>query len=399
MGRGATREGESRELDRDKREDSRILSVKDGQRHELGQSAGLYSDCHRRQHDKNQGDCCFDIAQVRKTLYEDGPPKPAPPYTPSSYGVIPAVSSEDMVNLSSQLLSQAKMITSLHQAIGRLERDRDLQLQRIQSLEDEVRRTGAVRGEVSESLLERKVEGLRQELSSELRHLQDRVRDSPARASSPSLRSTASILQEVNENKRLIWKEYESLRRDTDYLHHRLRRQEDDLLRQLSEGQELKRAQDKNAMALERLLSSDQIHAQELDRVTSNTQGVQRDVLQIRSAISDLKEDVRIVEGKISGHKVKSDRSEPRRSARRQKVSKSPSSSSADDAGSQISLGDISSADTSYSLGVPDVSKGSREKSSSSKERRTRSSLSDLNLSDDLDGLSDSPPELNFSDL
>ncbi|XP_075037741.1 coiled-coil domain-containing protein 159 [Mixophyes fleayi] len=340
----------------------------------------------------SKGDYRFDLAQVRKTRYEDVPPKPASPYTPTPYAAPQPVSSEDLVNLSSQLLSQAKMITSLHQAIGRLERDRDLHLQRIQNLEDEVRRMGAARGDVSESLLERKVNGLRQELSSDLRHLQDRVKDSPVRVSSPSLRSTASILQEVNENKRLIWKEYESLRRDTDYLHQRLRRQEDDLLHQISEGQELKRAQEKNAMAVERLLCSHQTHTQELDRVTLNTHGVQRDLLQIRSAISDLKEDVRIVEGKVSAHKVKSDRSEQRRSARRHKISKS---SSSEDTRSQISLGDISSEDTSYSLGVPDVSGGSR--ATSGRDRKTRSSLSDL--SDDLEGLSDSPPELNFSDL
>nr|DBA17741.1 TPA: hypothetical protein GDO54_016069 [Pyxicephalus adspersus] len=138
-------------------------------------------------------------------------------------------------------VAKIKMITSLHQAIGRLERDRDHHLQRIQSLEEEVRRLADMRGDVTESLLERKVEGLRQEMWCELRHLQDRMRE-PPRVSSPSLRSTTSILQEVNESKRLLWKEYESLRRDTDYLHQRLRRQEDDLLRQISEGQELRRA-------------------------------------------------------------------------------------------------------------------------------------------------------------
>ncbi|XP_072276724.1 coiled-coil domain-containing protein 159 [Pyxicephalus adspersus] len=211
------------------------------------------------------------------------------------------------------------MITSLHQAIGRLERDRDHHLQRIQSLEEEVRRLADMRGDVTESLLERKVEGLRQEMWCELRHLQDRMRE-PPRVSSPSLRSTTSILQEVNESKRLLWKEYESLRRDTDYLHQRLRRQEDDLLRQISEGQELRRAH-------------------------------------FGSAIGDLKEEVRVLEGKLSVGPAKVDKIERPRFTRKP-ASKSPSLSSLEDAQSQLSLADISSEDTSYSLGVPTVSRG-----------------------------------------
>lgn len=328
-----------------------------------------------------------------RPLYEDTPPKSASPCLPATYSSLPAVSSEDMVTLSSQLLSQAKMITSLHQAIGRLERDRDQHVQRIQSLEEEVRRLSSERGEVSESLLERKVEGLRQEMSCELRHLQDRVREMP-RVSSPSLRSTSSILQEVNENKRLIWKEYESLRRDTDYLHQRLRRQEDDLLRQLSEGQELKRAQERNACALEGLLSSHEMQRQELSRTRSDTQNVQRDLLQIRSAIGDLKEEVRLLEGKFLVRPAKAERGGRPRSARKS-ASKTSSLSSLEDVQSQLSLADISSEDTSYSLGVPTFSKGSRDGSS----RKRHSDLSDSDPSDDLGDLSDSPPELNFSDL
>ncbi|XP_040264129.1 uncharacterized protein LOC120979431 isoform X2 [Bufo bufo] len=332
----------------------------------------------------------FDFPPVRRALYVDtaaikaAAPCPPPPALASS---------EDMVNLSSQLLSQAKMITSLHHAIGRLERDRDLHVQRIQSLEDEVRRLGASRGlDASESLLERKMEGLRQELSGELRHLEDRVRDS----ASPSLRSAASILQEVNETKRLIWKEYESLRRDTDYMHQRLRRQEDDLLRQISGGQELKRAQEKNATELERIRSSHQAQTQELDRVRSDAQGMQRDLLQIRSAIGDLKENVRILEGEVSAPRARSERPAHRRSGRRQELSRSASSSSAEDARSWISLADISSEDSSsYSLSAAaaaEVSRASREKSSASGDGRSQHNH-------DLDDLSDSAPELNFSDL
>ncbi|XP_071985143.1 coiled-coil domain-containing protein 159 isoform X1 [Engystomops pustulosus] len=340
----------------------------------------------------------YDSPPVRRAaLYGD--PLPMKPASPSAYTHPAPVSSEDMVNLSSQLLSQAKMITSLHHAIGRLERDRDLQLQRIQSLEDEVRRLGESRGlDVTESVLERRMEGLRHEVSSELRHLEDRMRGAASREPGPSLRSASSILQEVNETKRLIWKEYESLRQDTDYMHQRLRRQEDDLLRQISDGQELKRAQEKSVSVLERVLSSHQTQTLELERARVDTQGVQRDLLQIRSAIEDVKENVRKLEGKVSAPKSRRDRPGGRRSG--QELSRSGSSSSVDDLRSRISLADISSEDTSYSLGAAaEVSRGSRDTTKGWRSRSDRD-LSDRDLSDhDLDDLSDSAPELNFSDL
>ncbi|XP_053549182.1 myosin-4 [Bombina bombina] len=242
--------------------------------------------------------------------YEEAPSKPDVPRASSVTSMSRVGTSEDIVSISSQLLSQAKMITSLHQAISKLERDRDHQQQRIQSLEDEVRQLRALQGDKQDSALERKVEGLRHELSSELRHLQERARDSPGREIISGQRSTASIMQEVNESKRLLWKEYESLRRDTDYLHQRLRRQEDDVLRQFAESQEVKQVQGRNTKMLEGLQSSQQTQTLELNRTKSETREIQRDLLQIRSAIGDLKEEVKTLEEKLYTCSVKNDRKE-----------------------------------------------------------------------------------------
>ncbi|XP_075472256.1 coiled-coil domain-containing protein 159 isoform X2 [Ascaphus truei] len=342
----------------------------------------------------------FDFPNGKTTLYEDAPTKPDVPCASCVRSFNSGVSSEDIVDMSSQLLSQAKMIASLHQAIGRLDRDREYQQHRMQSLEEEMCRLRGLQGDVCDSVLEKKVQGLRQELSDQLRHLREKARDPLEQ--SPGQRCTASIIQEVNENKRLLWKEYESLRKDIDYLHQRLRRQEDDMLRQLSEGQEVKRAQDRNAKVLEGLLSSHHTQTVELNRTRSETQGVQRDLLQIRSMIGDINEDVRILEGKVYAHSVGKDRTERAKPTVRKKKS-IRSSSSGEDTASQISLGDISSEDTSYSLDVPAPSYGSRDQSSASRgvgsRDKTRSSLNVDDFSDDLDGLPDSPPELNFSDL
>ncbi|CAH2310561.1 Hypothetical predicted protein [Pelobates cultripes] len=349
-----------------------------------------------------RADVQFDLPQEKSTLYEEPPSKPSSPYVSYTNGFSRVSPSEDRVTVSSQLLSQAKMISSLHQAIGRLERDRDHQEQRIQGLEAEVRHLRGAQVDPHGADLERKMERLKQELSNELRHLQDRGRDSPTRDTSSALRSTASIIQEVNENKRILWKEYESLRRDMDYLHQRLRRQEDDLLRQLSESQDVKRAQERNAKMLEGLLSTQQTHTMDVNRTRMDTQGVQRDLLQIRSSISELKEDMQILEGKVYRHSARSDRG-GKPVTRKKKPVKSQSPSSSEDSSSQVSLADISSEDTSYSLGIPPASRGSNEKSSTSHGVGSRNKTTSIpngdGLSDDLDGLSDSPPELNFSDL
>uniref|UniRef100_A0A8C5Q0Y1 Uncharacterized protein n=1 Tax=Leptobrachium leishanense TaxID=445787 RepID=A0A8C5Q0Y1_9ANUR len=350
-----------------------------------------------------RGDVPFDLPQTRSPLYEDIYSKPSSLWAPYTDGSGRASPNGDHVTAGSQLLAQAKMITSLHQAVTRLERDRDQHQQRIRSLEDDVRRLRGPQGDTHGASTDRKLEELRQDLFSEIKRLQERERDVPSRDAGCALRSTASVLQEVNESKRALWSEFESLRRDMDYLHQRLRRQEEDLLRQLAESQDVKRAQDRNAKVLEGVLSGQQTHTMDITRARTETQDVQRDLLQIRSSISELKDDVRVLEDQIHRHGARSGRA-ANPASRKKKPVESPSPSSEDDSSPQVSLADISSEDTSCSLGVCAASYVSKDKSSSSRrelrsQEKTTSTLNGDDLSDYLDQLSDSPPELNFSDL
>ncbi|KAG8437031.1 hypothetical protein GDO86_007931 [Hymenochirus boettgeri] len=223
------------------------------------------------------------------------------------------------------------------------------------------------------------------------------MRDSIVQDPCQGRHSTAYILQEVTENKRLLWKEYESLRRDVDFLHEKLRRQEDDMLRQLSMCQEVKRSQDRNAKMLEGILSNQQSHSLERTRTMSDTLGLQRDLLQIRAEIVDLKENIRILERNLNvAVSIPKDEDEQVKPlAQRKKTTELASSS---DTASQLSLSDISSEDTSYSLNDTAPSKGLRATTEhSSQGKKTRTILDDF--SDDLDEVCGSPPELNFSDL
>ncbi|KAE8609918.1 hypothetical protein XENTR_v10011947 [Xenopus tropicalis] len=346
-------------------------------------------------------DIHFDLPRVKTSLFEEESSKLPVPYLSHTTNVNHLTPSEDLANLSSKLLSQDKMIASLHQALGRLERDRDQQQQRIHSLEDELHHLQGAQVGLTESVLERKVDGLRQELFSELRCIKERLRDYSAREPYHGQHSSSSIIQEMTENKRILWKECESLRRDIDFLHQRFRRQEDDMLRQVSEGQEVKRMHERNAKMLEGIVSNHQTNSVELNRTRSDTQELQRCLLQIRGEIRELKDNLRILEQKINDeYSVQRARSEKSKSSvRKKKSTRMPSLSSADDTASQLSLGDISSEETSYSLDLPVSARGSSSSNKHSSREKTRSILIEDDFSDDLDGLSDSPPELNFSDL
>ncbi|KAE8609919.1 hypothetical protein XENTR_v10011947 [Xenopus tropicalis] len=339
-------------------------------------------------------DIHFDLPRVKTSLFEEESSKLPVPYLSHTTNVNHLTPSEDLANLSSKLLSQDK-------ALGRLERDRDQQQQRIHSLEDELHHLQGAQVGLTESVLERKVDGLRQELFSELRCIKERLRDYSAREPYHGQHSSSSIIQEMTENKRILWKECESLRRDIDFLHQRFRRQEDDMLRQVSEGQEVKRMHERNAKMLEGIVSNHQTNSVELNRTRSDTQELQRCLLQIRGEIRELKDNLRILEQKINDeYSVQRARSEKSKSSvRKKKSTRMPSLSSADDTASQLSLGDISSEETSYSLDLPVSARGSSSSNKHSSREKTRSILIEDDFSDDLDGLSDSPPELNFSDL
>ncbi|RXM99267.1 hypothetical protein EOD39_11866 [Acipenser ruthenus] len=115
---------------------------------------------------------------------------------------------------SSPLLS-LQAIESLTQTVLKLEKDRELQQHRIQTLEEEVRRL-RTRGEEEqrrspEWRLERRVEEWKKEVTSELYSLRAQLQREAERAGSQGQ-------QEIQDSKKLLREECETLRREVEHI-------------------------------------------------------------------------------------------------------------------------------------------------------------------------------------
>ncbi|XP_069088936.1 coiled-coil domain-containing protein 159-like isoform X1 [Pleurodeles waltl] len=350
----------------------------------------------------------FEKLSVNKGYFNDSLDRPWEFCTTCADSAHSSMSLKDLAAINNQLASQAKIIASLNQTVMRLEKDREHQRQRIHSLEEEVQRLQNTARSSSDAVLERRMEDLRRELSSELRHLREQVLEIPDRGQS----SVLNLIEEINESKRTIWKESESVRREIDQLKQKIRRQEEDLLQHMSASHETRRGHDQNSKMLEDLLENYKRNSMDLNRAKSESQQTQLELQHIKITISNIKDEIEKLHAKGNL------RLPPTRKERSRRVKTAPSkkstvsSSGEDDSDPELSFGDISSEEVSSPL---DIGTGGRKHSfqltsrtSSDLETGTRRDLdSDLDdydldgrdLSNDLERLSHGAPELSFSDL
>ncbi|XP_039339957.1 uncharacterized protein LOC120370021 isoform X4 [Mauremys reevesii] len=199
------------------------------------------------------------------------------------------MATEELAAISSQLHSQAKVIESLTQSVNRLKQEKELQQQQIHHLEEEVGRLHNSPQSGLESLLGRRMEGLK----SELRNLRQQVFHQPDGDCTPDLYPSSSVMQEVHESKKLLWREYECVRREVEQLKHKLNRQEEDLVNQMSETDEMKRTQSRYCKMLEDLMNSHKTQSDDLDKARLETRSTQQELGHIRSTVTDLKDQMK----------------------------------------------------------------------------------------------------------
>ncbi|XP_074987986.1 uncharacterized protein LOC125641531 isoform X3 [Caretta caretta] len=309
------------------------------------------------------------------------------------------MATEELATISSQLHSQAKVIESLTQSVNRLKQEKELQQQQIHNLEEEVGRLHNSPQSGLESLLGRRMEGLK----SELRNLRQQVFHQPDGDCTPDPYPSSSVMQEVHESKKLLWREYECVRREVDQLKHKLNRQEEDLVTQMSETDEMKRTQSRYCKMLEDLMNSHKAQSDDLDKARFETRSTQQELGHIKSTVTDLKDQMKNLPleeksytkpvGKESAHGMESNDL-----LREEEIF---SSSLSDDSASELSLTDVSSDELSSATEIKEP-EGSKELSTPSLEledstpKEEDGSMSDEDLSSDL---FDSLPELNLSDL
>lgn len=309
------------------------------------------------------------------------------------------MATEELAAISSQLHSQAKVIESLTQSVNRLKQEKELQQQQIHHLEEEVGRLHNSPQSGLESLLGRRMEGLK----SELRNLRQQVFHQPDGDCTPDLYPSSSVMQEVHESKKLLWREYECVRREVEQLKHKLNRQEEDLVNQMSETDEMKRTQSRYCKMLEDLMNSHKTQSDDLDKARLETRSTQQELGHIRSTVTDLKDQMKNLPleeksytkpvGKESAYGMESNDL-----SREEEIF---SSSLSDDSASELSLTDVSSDELSSATEIKEP-EGSQDLSTPSLEledstpKEEAGSMSDEDLSSDL---FDSLPELNLSDL
>ncbi|XP_044883769.1 uncharacterized protein LOC123376099 isoform X2 [Mauremys mutica] len=309
------------------------------------------------------------------------------------------MATEELAAISSQLHSQAKVIESLTQSVNRLKQEKELQQQQIHHLEEEVGRLHNSPQSGLESLLGRRMEGLK----SELRNLRQQVFHQPDGDCTPDLYPSSSVMQEVHESKKLLWREYECVRREVEQLKHKLNRQEEDLVNQMSETDEMKRTQSRYCKMLEDLMNSHKTQSDDLDKARLETRSTQQELGHIRSTVTDLKDQMKNLPleeksytkpvGKESAYGMESNDL-----SREEEIF---SSFLSDDSASELSLTDVSSDELSSATEIKEP-EGSQDLSTPSLEledstpKEEAGSMSDEDLSSDL---FDSLPELNLSDL
>ncbi|XP_051867895.1 cyclin-dependent kinase 11A [Pristis pectinata] len=307
---------------------------------------------------------------------------------------------EELMSISRQLQFQGKTIESLQQALLRVETEKEQQRQKIQSLEEEIRRLQNQSEERSlDFQLERKMEDWRKEMSNEIYSLREQIRHMDRRLGYGKL-TFSSLMQEVHERKRDLCEEHESLRKEIDNMKHKLWRQEDELLKQISDTKELKHSQDKNSKIVRELMNKYQWLAHE--RECSG-----QELTHIRSTVGGLKEQLRNVQ--LADNQTSTPlRPDARKQHRMKKKPKAgPLNEDSDsNLSCTLSLADVSSDDDFSALQNLDldtpVRKDGRYSSTlgtRENEREAKTNDSDEDVSVDLEGLSDSPPELNLSDL
>ncbi|XP_029474794.1 centlein-like [Rhinatrema bivittatum] len=342
-----------------------------------------------------------DSCQRRMSAYDPplGTLQPCPFYT---HGPSQGMTAEEIAAVSSQLETQAEKMALLTQAVRRLERERQQQQQCIRNLEEEVHRLRSDPRTLSDPTLHSRVEELRREVFSELRTLREQVLPLYGRGLAQEQPPSSHLKQDLAESKRILWQECEGLRREISHIKQDLRRQEEDLLRQISDSHEMKRLQDRNHKMLQEVMSSYQSHAVDLKRTKLESEEREQELQALRTELINIKEEMK--------HFYRDDKVFPyappgraRRSRARRKDSDEGRSASETSA-SQLNFTDISSDDVSSALDVTDrAALHRRSPATMEPQGKSRAKMgSDLDvddLSSDLDGLSESLPELNLSDF
>ncbi|XP_044297981.1 uncharacterized protein LOC123029265 isoform X2 [Varanus komodoensis] len=307
------------------------------------------------------------------------------------------MATEELSAISKQLHSQAQVIESLTQAVHRLKQEKEMQQQSISQLEGEVDRLQHNSHGALESVVGLRMEGLKSELHSFRPH----VFQQSDGDCTPDLFSSPGIMQDMLESKKILWQEYECIKRELEQLKLKLDHQEEDLFNQVSATHEIKRTQSQYCKMLEDLMNTHKTQTQDLDKAKHETQSTQQELSYVKSAVTDLKEQVKSLhlDDKLNAMPFKKESIHMRK--KKELLHEDALFFLSDDSVSEFSLTDVSSDEL---FSEPEIAQLADDKTSIQSVEleegipggATGGMLERAELSSEL---SSSLPELNLSDL
>ncbi|XP_042318779.1 uncharacterized protein LOC121928323 isoform X2 [Sceloporus undulatus] len=307
------------------------------------------------------------------------------------------MATEELSAITKQLHSQAQVIESLTQAVQRLKQEKELQQQSISHLEEKIDQLRHSSQGGLESVLGHRMEGLK----SELRSLRQQVFQQSDGDCTPDPFSTTGIMQDMLESKKVLWQEYECIRREVEQLKHKLDQQEEDLFSQVSATHEIKKTQSQYCKMLEDLMNTHKAQTMDLDKARSETQSTQQELSHVKSTITDLKEQMKslYLEDKLYTVPLKEKSIHLKKN--KEPVHLDALFSLSDDSISEFSLTDVSSDELFSEPEIPQLDDDKISIPSLELEENTPGGaaggmLEGAELSSEL---STSLPELNLSDL
>ncbi|XP_026161020.1 dynactin subunit 1 [Mastacembelus armatus] len=236
-----------------------------------------------------------DLFPVRERIHDsDLSPPAVPPRAPlprqPSPSHSPGVQWADLASIQSQLHIQSQAISSLTQKVHDMERERQSQQFRLQTLQEEVQRLHEELRERERDELSRgqspgavrRMEQWRKEVGRELSSLRGHI-----------TRATSLGNLEDSFSSKLRREELEHLRREVDLLKTWLRRQEDDVFLQQAEARETRRQYEHSCKTLEELTDNYRTHSTDLAKTVSQYSHTQQEVRQLRATVSQLKEELK----------------------------------------------------------------------------------------------------------
>ncbi|XP_069460257.1 coiled-coil domain-containing protein 159-like isoform X2 [Ambystoma mexicanum] len=256
--------------------------------------------CHRRSRD--MGKQCRSAPSCQPPAVTCSGQDDTQMETVKLYGVLQNLAEESQKELKNevedlrlQLQAQQKVVECLNQSVTMLQQESCQQLRKIQRLEEEVKRIGGPQQEDKlECLMDQKIQDVWRSMAKEVSHLQEYIKQRADIELCNRNEAVENLAQEIQESKKFLWEELESLRADLEQVQVKLGCQENEILNHQMDIEKIKDIQANCRKVLRQLVgnSADSDCCQEQGRCPNSSRQMDKELENIWSAMSSLQNDM-----------------------------------------------------------------------------------------------------------